>query len=122
MTFGDILRELLEDNNISQKQLAADLNIGATTIGNYIRGVREPYFEILKLLATYFNVTTDYLLNYQTGSTKDHGEDELIRLYRSLPIEQRDLLLEQGKLLVRHSLKEKAKSPKPNSQSGGKIG
>ena len=54
-------------------------------------------------------------------STKDHGEDELIRLYRSLPIEQRDLLLEQGKLLVRHSLKEKAKSPKPNSQSGGKI-
>ena len=116
MTFGDILRELLEDNNISQKQLAADLNIGATTIGNYIRGVREPDFEILKLLATYFNVTTDYLLNYQTGSTKDHGEDELIRLYRSLPVEQRELLLEQGKL------KEKAKSPKPNSQSGGKIG
>lgn len=122
MTFGDILRELLEDNNISQKQLAADLNIGATTIGNYIRGVREPDFEILKLLATYFNVTTDYLLNYQTGSTKDHGEDELIRLYRSLPVEQRELLLEQGKLLVRHSLKEKAKSPKPSSQSGGKIG
>ncbi len=121
MTFGDILRELLEDTNISQKQLAADLNIGATTIGNYIRGVREPDFEILKLLATYFNVTTDYLLNFQTGNTKDHGEDELIRLYRSLPVEQRDLLLEQGKLLVRHYLKEKAKSSVPNSQNGSKI-
>lgn len=122
MTFGDILRELLEDNGISQKQLAADLNIGATTIGNYIRGVREPDFEILKLLATYFNVTTDYLLNYQSGETKDHGEDELIRLYRSLPAEQKDLLLEQGKLLVRHSLKENVKSSKPISQNGGKIG
>lgn len=122
MTFGDILRELLDDNNITQKQLAADLNVGATTIGNYIRGFREPDFEILKLLATYFNVTTDYLLNFQSGVTKDHGEDELLRLYRSLPNEQKDLLLEQGKLLVRHSLKENAKSSKSTSQSGGKVG
>ena len=51
MNFGDVLRELLEDRNMTQKQLAADLNIAATTIGNYIRGMREPDFEILKLLA-----------------------------------------------------------------------
>ena len=34
MKFGEILRELLEDNDITQKQLATDLNIAATTIGN----------------------------------------------------------------------------------------
>lgn len=118
MTFGDILRELLEDNNITQKQLAADLNIGATTIGNYIRGLREPDFEILKLFATYFNVTTDYLLNFRAGITKDHGEDELLRLYRSLAPEQKDLLLEQGKLLVRHSLKEAARFSRSTFKSG----
>ena len=112
MSFGDILRELLEDNNITQRQLAADLNIGATTIGNYIRGFREPDFEILKLLATYFNVTTDFLLDYQSGIATDHGEDELLHLYRSLPENQKELLLEQGKLLVRHDLKENAKSSK----------
>ena len=122
MTFGDILRELLEDNNITQKQLAADLNIGATTIGNYIRGFREPDFEILKLLANYFKVTTDYLLNFQSGVTKNHGEDELLRLYRSLSIEQKDLLLEQGKLLVRHSLKENAKSSNLTQQNGNSAG
>ena len=118
MTFGDILRELLEDNNITQKQLAADLNIGATTIGNYIRGLREPDFEILKLFATYFNVTTDYLLNFHAGITKDHGEDELLRLYRSLAPEQKDLLLEQGKLLVRHSLKEATRFSRSTFKSG----
>lgn len=122
MTFGDILRELLDDNSVTQKQLAADLNVGATTIGNYIRGFREPDFEILKLLATYFNVTTDYLLNFQSGVTKDHGEDELLRLYRSLPNEQKDLFLEQGKLLVRHNSKENAESSKSTSQSGDKVG
>lgn len=122
MTFGDILRELLENSDITQKQLAADLNIGATTIGNYIRGLREPDFEILKLLAAYFNVTTDYLLDFQSGTAKDHGEDELLHLYRSLPDEKKDLLLEQGKLLVRHNLKENAKSSKSGSKNSGKVG
>lgn len=122
MTFGDILRELLEDSDITQKQLAADLNIGATTIGNYIRGLREPDFEILKLLAAYFNVTTDYLLDFQSGTAKDHGEDELLHLYRSLPDEKKELLLEQGKLLVRHNLKENARSSKLASKNGGKVG
>ena len=121
MNFGDILRELLDDSNITQKQLAADLNIGVTTIGNYIRGVREPDFEILKLLATYFNVTTDYLLNVQSGLTKDHGEDELLRLYRSLPAGQRDLFLDQGKLLVRHCLKENAKSSKASVKGNAEV-
>ena len=65
MKFGEFLRELLEDNDITQKQLAADLNLAPTTIGNYIRCFREPDFAILKLFATYFNVTTDYLLDFK---------------------------------------------------------
>lgn len=85
MKFGDILRELLEDNDISQKQMAADLNIATSTIGNYIRGIREPDFEILKLFAAYFNVSTDYLLDFRSDITGEHDEDELLRLYRVLP-------------------------------------
>jgi transcriptional regulator with XRE-family HTH domain len=106
MKFGEILRELLEDNDITQKQLAADLNLAPTTIGNYIRCFREPDFAILKLFATYFNVTTDYLLDFQAGGTKDHSEDALLRLYRSLPLGQKALFLDTGKLLLRHALKE----------------
>ena len=109
MKFGDILRELLEDNDITQKQLATDLNIGTTTIGNYVRGFREPDFEVLKLIATYFNVSTDYLLNFRSGTTREHGEDELLRIYRSLPRVEKQLFLEQGKLLIRHSLKKDSK-------------
>ncbi len=60
----------------------------------------------MKLLATYFNVTTDYLLDFQAGGTKDHSEDALLRLYRSLPPEQKTLYLDGGKLLPRHALKE----------------
>lgn len=122
MKFGEILRELLEDNDITQKQLASDLNIAATTIGNYIRGMREPDFEILKLFAAYFNVTTDYLLDFQSGIEKDHSEEELLRLYRSLPTDKKELLLEQGKLLVRLNLKEDVKSSKSTFQGKNNVG
>ena len=122
MKFGEILRELLEDNDITQKQLATDLNIAATTIGNYIRGMREPDFEILKLFAAYFNVTTDYLLDFQSGIEKDHSEEELLRLYRSLPTDKKELLLEQGKLLVRLNIKEDVKSSKSTLQGKNNVG
>ncbi len=112
MKFGEILRSLLDDNGITQKQLANDLNIAATTIGNYVRCLREPDFEILKLLAAYFNVTTDYLLDFQSGIEKDHSEEELLRLYRILPTDKKEMLLEQGKLLVRLQLKNDVHSSK----------
>ena len=112
MKFGAVLRELLEDNEITQKQLAEDLNIAPSTLGNYIRGIREPDFQMLKLFAAYFNVTTDYLLDYQSGGTQAHSEDDLLQLYRILVPEKRELLLEQAKLLLRMQMREKTRKGK----------
>jgi len=64
MKFGDILRDLLEQHDITQKQLAKDLNIAPSTLGNYIQNLREPDFELLKKVAAYFQVSTDYLLDF----------------------------------------------------------
>ena len=103
MKFCDILRELLEDHDITQKQLASDLNIGVTTIGNYVRGIREPDFDTLKLFASYFNVTTDYLLDFQSDNTKSHDEDELLKIYRSLSYKYKNIMKENGKVLMKYS-------------------
>lgn len=108
MTFGDILKELLEDSDITQKQLATDLNIAATTIGNYVRGIRQPDFETLKLFAAYFNVTTDYLLDCHNDKAADHTEDYLLHIYRSLTDEQKKIYLEQGKAFVRSNIRKKS--------------
>lgn len=87
MHFSDILRELLEERDISQKKLANDLKIAASTLGNYIRDHREPDFETLKRIAAYFQVSVDHLL----------------QLYRSLtPVHQR-IYLEQGKAFLKYS-------------------
>lgn len=110
MKFGDILRSLLENRDITQKQLAKELNIAPTTLGNYFRNDREPDFETLKILAKYFNVSTDYLLDFRSGKTATHTEDELLRVYRFMTPEQKEMYLEQGKAVARLNQKEKAKS------------
>ncbi len=110
MNFGDGLRTLLEERNITQKQLATDLNIAPSTIGGYVQNTSEPDFETLKRLAKYFDVSTDYLLDYRFGKAATHQEDDLLRIFRSLSSEQRDICIEQCKVFVRINQKEKVKS------------
>lgn len=106
MQFGDILRNLLEENELSQKQLAINLNIAVSTIGNYVRNTREPDFDTLKLFASYFSVSIDYLLNYQSENTNNHMEDEMLRVFRSLTDSEKELYLEQGKVFINHKKKK----------------
>ncbi|MCI9449648.1 MAG: helix-turn-helix transcriptional regulator [Clostridiales bacterium] len=122
MKFGDILRSLINDRNITQKQLASDLNIAPSTLGNYIQDSREPDFQTLKDIANYFNVTVDYLIDNRSPYTQSRNEEEILRIYRSLSPEQQDLYLEQGKAFLKINAKESAKSSKSTSQSGGKVG
>jgi len=103
MQFGDILRNLIEEKEITQKQLADRLNLGLSTLGNYINNIREPDFKTLKRIASYFDVTTDYLLNYQTDIHKGNtqAENDALRIIRSLTSEQRKVYVEQGKALLK---------------------
>ena len=88
------------------------LNIAPSTIGGYVQGSSEPDFETLKILANYFDVSTDYLLNVKTGNVNNLLEDELLRVFRSMTTEQQSLFIEQGKVFVKANVtKEKVKSP-----------
>ena len=101
MQFGDILRGLLEQDGISQKQLADALNLAPSTLGNYIRGLREPDFATLSRVADFFGVTADFLLGRRPPEGLSHEEEELVRLYRALSSQGRKLLRSIGELLSR---------------------
>ncbi len=60
--FGSRLKALRDENNLTQTQLSKNLGLAFSTISMYERGVREPKFETLEIIADYFNVTIDYLL------------------------------------------------------------
>lgn len=111
MNFSDKLRCLIEERNLTQKRVANDLNIAPSTIGGYVQGSSEPDFETLKILADYFDVSTDYLLNVKIGNVNNLLEDELLRVFRSMTTEKQSLFIEQGKVFVKANItKEKVKS------------
>ena len=96
MKFGDVLRLLLDEHNLSQKEFAKTLNLAASTISSYVQNVRQPDFETLCQIAAYFNVSTDYLLSYNSSSTSDL-EGELLRVFRTMSPQEQKIYIEQGK-------------------------
>ena len=89
MKFSDKLRMLIEERNLTQKQIAQDLNIAPSTMGGYVQGMSQPDFETLKRLAEYFDVSSDYLLDIPEQKTNNFLENELLRVFRSMNNEAR---------------------------------
>ena len=56
------LKELREDNDLKQKELAEYLHIKQNTYSQYENGQRQLPIDILIKLAKYYNVSTDYIL------------------------------------------------------------
>ena len=106
MRFGDRLRFLLEERNMTQKELAARLNIAASTMGSYVQNAREPDFDTLKAIAVFFGVSADYLLGNPVGKAETSQESELLRIFRSLSPEQRGICLEQCRVFLRLNQKD----------------
>lgn len=74
---GERIRELRKRKNLTLRELAAELEIPFTTLGNYERGDRQPDFDFVLNVAKYFGVSMDYLtraenlidyVEYQTNS------------------------------------------------------
>ena len=60
-----LLRDLREDNDITQNQIASILNVKQNTYSQYENGKREVPIDVLWKLADYYNVSIDYLVGRQ---------------------------------------------------------
>ena len=101
MKFHEVLRELIEDNDLTQKQLAKDLGIPASTVGGYVQGTSEPDFTTLLQIADYFSVTTDFLLDRRTDGVSSHAECRIHNLMEQMDTYEKELLLEQGRTMIK---------------------
>ena len=97
MHFGDVLRGLIEDSDLTQKYVSGQLDIPASTLNNYVNNTREPDFETLKRIAVYFNVSIDYLLSHYPKQGTAHAKADLLRAFRQMPPAQQKIFLAQGK-------------------------
>nr|DAQ12863.1 MAG TPA: Repressor protein CI [Caudoviricetes sp.] len=74
----DRIVSLRNEKNITQSQLAEELDISPSAIGMYEQGRRKPSYELLEEICDYFNVDMDYLMGrsdiknrYQAGLKYD---------------------------------------------------
>lgn len=62
MNFGTRLKELRQEKNLKQSELADIFGISTSAVGSYERCERQPTFELLRQYADFFSVSTDWIL------------------------------------------------------------
>ena len=56
------IRDLREDNDLTQKQIAELLHVKQNTYSQYENGQRQLPIDVLITLAKYYDTSTDYIL------------------------------------------------------------
>ena len=73
--FGNALRSLRKEKNLTLKELASKLNIRLTAISRWELNQTEPDLNMLEKLADFFNVSVDYLMGRENYDyTKKYPE------------------------------------------------
>jgi transcriptional regulator with XRE-family HTH domain len=57
------MKDLREDNDLKQKDIAEVLNISRSAYANYERGERDMYAQTLEHLADFYCTSVDYIMD-----------------------------------------------------------
>lgn len=102
------IRQLREQQGLSQEQLALEAGTSQRQISKYETGKNEPTAHVLFALAATLNTTSDYLLGRTDNPDRmlrddddlDTDEREIINVIRSQSSEQRKKIMNAVKALV----------------------
>lgn len=108
---GDEIRLLRIRQDITQKELAKQINVAASTISMYEQNRRMPDIETIKRIASYFNVRVEVLLDATvpiqeaivtsqqeddsslSGTALSEAEHMILDTFRTLPKEEQYILI-----------------------------
>lgn len=101
MLLHERLRALREEMDISQKELAARINVGRSTVSGYERGDKTPSFAVLIQLADLYGVSLDYLFGRtELRASLRRMEGKLTYKSGAVPIDTLFQLTEEEKEIV----------------------
>ena len=118
--FDTRLKELRTGAGLTQAQLAKQLGVTQSTIGNWESGCRVPRTETARKVAAFFGVSTDYLLGEDSpvsfGPDGESMPDIYVRLAqgaKALDLTQHDVDLLLG---IAREIKDKEKKFKERNE------
>lgn len=111
--FGDRLRQLRTERNITQEELGKALNSNKSSISHYESNRRLPDANTISRFAEFFNVTVDYILGRSDIRTAEQpNTDECEIEYKEASQEQvyhtiKKVLVDKGLLKENEEISEK---------------
>lgn len=87
--FPERLRELREDAQLKQEDMAKKLNITTSAYGYYEQGRNEPSLNALQTLSVLFDTSTDYLI----GLTNVKNPPLLVKVTDELSLSNEEIQL-----------------------------
>jgi transcriptional regulator with XRE-family HTH domain len=73
LNIGSKITELRKQHNLSQAELAKQINVSRTIIGNYERNSNTPSIDVLLKMAKTFNVSVDFIIGEGQLSNYDNN-------------------------------------------------
>ena len=70
MRYNERIREIREDNSLTQQKVADLLHVGQRTYADYESGKTRIPVDSLLILARYYNVSVDYISGASNAKTK----------------------------------------------------
>lgn len=101
------LKDLREDKDLTQKEIADIIKTSGNYYGEYESGKRDITFERVIELAKFYDVSLDYIAertNEKGGlkaSRLDQEEKNMLELFKQLPQNEKNLILELLRSLKR---------------------
>ncbi|WP_164506786.1 helix-turn-helix domain-containing protein [Lapidilactobacillus bayanensis] len=80
LNIGTVILRERKEKSVTQQQLAEFLGVSKAAVSKWETGQSFPDITLLPLLAAYFNISIDALLNYQTQLTPE----QIRRIYQAL--------------------------------------
>ena len=77
MSFGNILKKIRQENNLTQEELAKKINTSRSNIANYENDKNMPSLDMLDKLSKIFDCSIDYLL----GKTNENAINISDKIY-----------------------------------------
>ncbi len=98
------IRELMEEQHISEKKLAGELQVSDSAMSNYLCSRRWLNADLVRSASICLHTSADYLLDLSDEkhpASMPDDECRILTLYRSLPEQGRRYLLDELKRLSR---------------------
>ena len=84
-SFSRKLYELRHSSSLTQSELAEKINVSRSCLANYENGRRFPDDSIVEIIASYFNVSKEYLLGEDKFSSEELRKQSNINFKKVKP-------------------------------------